>query len=268
MRRHLLLLITGLAVIAAQGQPTGSPAMEGLSRTTLFGVGGASVMDTYLSPYAYTGPSLSVAMTTERPTHWGKGHLTTMARYAIRGAYAKSPVSGGHQWDGALSLAGGCHYNWHLVENRLRLAAGALVEFDGGGTYSTLGGNNPAQAHIGADIAASALAAYTFSVKGHPWQAGVQADVPLVGTQFAMQYGQSYYELFRHGHWDGNLRCTYPGNAPSLRLQATLAIPVRKSRLIVGYGGDVRQSSLNGIKRHAWYNQLLLGFSRKLSILK
>ena len=267
MKRTLLFLLTGVLALAGRGQDTTDAIPGALLRTTLFGVGGASVMDTYLSPYAYTGPSLSVALTTERPAHWGRGHLTTMARYAIRGTYAKSPVSGAHQWDGALTLAGGCHYNWHLVENRLRLAAGALVEFDGGGTYSTLGGNNPAQAHIGADIAASALAAYTFSVKGHPWQAGIQADVPLVGTQFAMQYGQSYYELFRHGHWDGNLRFTYPGNAPSLRLQATLAIPVRKSRLVVGYGGDVRQSSLNGIKRHTWYNQFLIGFSRKLKLL-
>lgn len=266
MRRHLLLLITGLAAIVTQGQPTGSPAVEGLSRTTLFGVGGASVMDTYLSPYAYTGPSLSVAMTTERPTHWGYG-LTTMARYAVEGTYAKSPVSGAHQWDGNLRLAGGCHYNWTLADGRLRLAAGALVEFDGGGTYSTIGGNNPAQAHIGADLAASGIAAYTFSVKERPWQAALQADVPLVGAQFAMQYGQSYYELFHQNHWNGNLRCTYPGNAPSLRLQATLAIPVRKSRLVVGYGGDVRQYSLNGIRRHAWYNQFLIGFSRKLKLL-
>lgn len=256
MKPYLLLLFTLFSLLC--------PAQ--VTRTTLFGVGGASVLDTYLSPYTYSGPSIAISMQTERTARWGKGHVTTMALYAAQGAMASSEVSGVQQWDGQLTLASGWHRNWLLADGHLRLAAGGLMELSGGGTYCTIGGNNPAQGRLAFDVAASGIAAYTFRVKKHHWQVRSQLDVPLLGTAFAPQYGQSYYELFHLGHYNHNVRPTYPLNAPSVRLQATLAIPVRKSQFIVGYGGDVRQSSLNGLKRHAWYNQFLIGFSRKLTL--
>lgn len=239
-----------------------------VQRTTLFGIGGASVLDTYLTPFSYSGPSGSVSLTTERPAHWGGGHVSTMGHFSLRGAYTESPVSGAHIWDGELNLAGGWHRNWHLCDGRLRLAAGGLMECFTGGSYGAVGGNNPGQARLGADVAASGIAAYRFSVKASPWEAALRVDIPLLGLQFAQQYGESYYELFHLGHTDRNLRLTAPWNAPSLRLQATLSLPVRHSRLTFGYGAEVRQSALNGLRQHGWYNQFLIGFSRTISLLR
>lgn len=257
--QRLLLLLLIFTACRVQAQ---------VDRTTLFGMGRASVLDTYLTPYDHKGPSLSLTMLTERPAHWGGGAVTTMGRYALQGALATVSTSGARYYDGDLTLAGGWHRNWHLLDGQLRLAAGGLIELTGGGTYSEVGGNNPAQGRLAAGVCGSGIAAYDVRIKGHLWQLRAQLDVPLIGAAFAPQYGQSYYQLFHLGHYDRNVRLTHPFDAPSLRLLTTLSLPVRHSRLVLGYGGDVRQHSLNGLKRHAWYNQFLVGFSRKLTLVR
>lgn len=259
MHRLFTLLLTIVSLMTCQAQ---------VERTTLFGVGRASLFDTYLSPYQHTGLSASVALQNERRAHWGCDHVSTFSRYAVTGAMAESDVTGNQLYDGMLTIAGGWHYNWYLQDRRIRLAAGGLLELAGGATYQSSGGNNPVQAHALADVAASLIGEYRFGVKGQDWKARLQADLPLLGAAFCPQYGQSYYELFHLGHYDHNVRPIWPVNSPSLHLQATLAIPVRKSLLTLGYDAQVRQSHLNGLRQHAWHNQFVLGFSRHISLAR
>lgn len=257
--QYILLFISCLALapLAASAQ---------VQRTTLFGVGHASVLDTYLTPYTYGGLSASVAHQTERLAHWGQGRVSVMGQYRLEAAMPSSRVSGARLYDAQLQLAGGMHYNWHLLDRRLRLAAGGLAGIAGGGSYSGLGGNNPAQGRLAAEVMASGIAEYRFPVKQAEWIARMQIDAPLLGAAFAQQFGESYYELFTLGHYDRNVRFTYPGNAPTLRLQATVSIPLGKSYLTFGYGADIRQSHLNGIKQHGWYNQFLIGYTRNITL--
>lgn len=257
--RRLVILLSLLVPLCGWAQ---------VDRTTLFGVGRGNVMDTYLSPYTYKGPAVSVALQTERLAHWGRNHVTTQSRYALQGALASAHAGGGMQYDGALELAGGWHRNWYFCSERLRVAAGGLMELWGGGSYSSIGGNNPAQGRLGADVAASAIGAYRFPVRKQVWESRLQIDVPLLGAAFAPQYGQSYYELFTLGHYDRNVRPVCPINAPSVRLQATLSIPVRHSRFVVGYNASIRQHTLNGLRQHGWYNQFVVGFSRRLNLTR
>ena len=44
-----------------------------------WGIGGANVLDTYLSPLEYVGPDFAVTHRTERLARWGKGNVTTHA---------------------------------------------------------------------------------------------------------------------------------------------------------------------------------------------
>lgn len=256
-RRLMLTVLTGALALGARAQ---------VERTVLFGVGGGNVLDTYITPYNYTGPSARLQMQTVRQARWGQGRVSTIGRYALVGGTAQSQASTARYYDGQLSLSGGWRYNWQ-VSPSLLLAAGGLMELQVGGTYSNRGGNNPGQVRAGADIAATLLAEYTFRVSKRQWRARLQLDAPLVGATFMPQYGQSYYQLFSLGHRAHNVCATWPGNAPSVRLEATLHIPVRKSQLVVGYGADVRQAHINGLKQHGWYNQFLIGFTRHLSLV-
>ena len=232
----------------------------------LWGMGKANVLDTYLSPLEYTGIDWAWLNSTERLARWGRGHVTVMGLYNAHFAYVKSPTDDGKEMDAELTASGGWHYNWHFP-HQWRVAVGGLMEMSGGFTYNTRNGNNPAQGRLGASLLASAILERAFRMGNKQAQARVELDAQMMGAQFAPAYGQSYYEIFSLGHSSGVVRFTHLGNCPTGRLLASLTLPIRRSKITVGYLGDVRQSTLGGLKRHAWRNALMVGYTRNISRL-
>lgn len=262
----LLLALSGLTLAAGaqcldQGRSMSAPTEHQL----LFSAGRINVLDTYLSPLEYTGPSVGVLHRSERLARWGKGRVTVTGLVNGYAAYLHSPTDDGKEWEGHLSGAFGWHYNWRPARG-LRLGLGGLAELSTGFTYNTRNGNNPAQGRLGVSVALSAIASYDFRVFRRRLSARAQVDVPLTGAQFTPNYGQSYYEIFSLGHYDHNVRWTHPGNAPSCRMLATLSFPLGRSTLSVGYWMDIRQSELNHLKRHAWSHQFVLGYVRRIRL--
>lgn len=259
MQRYLLtFLCCCLGSLSLAAQP------NAVSRTWLFGAGGASVYDAYLSPLDYKGPSANLMMLNERTARWGRGRVSSMAVLDVEGTYATNANGNAHYYDGQVGLGMGWHYNWRPVSD-LRIRLGGLAELSGGGTYSTRNGNNPAQGRAAFDVAASAIADYGFRIRRlQPWHVRASLDLPLGGLMFSPQYGQSYYEIFSLGHYDHNVCGTWPLNAPSARLLTTLTVPVLHANLVVGYRGEARQSRVNGLDRHTWTNGFIVGFTRNL----
>lgn len=233
----------------------------------LWGMGRASVLDTYLSPLTYSGPNLTVEHLTERTARWGHGRITTVSRYTLQAASIKAQHGDGREWDAELSAAGGWRYNLRPARG-LRIGLGGVAELTTGFTYNSRGSNNPAQGRLGLSLGPSVLTEYAFSLWGRPASASLELEGQALGLQFAPEYGQSYYEIFSLGHSDGTVHFTHPANCPTARLQALVTLPVWGARLTLGYLGDVRQSSLGGLKRHAWRNGFLIGYTRQLVILR
>ena len=253
--------------IAAQTQAD-SPPVHTVERTWLWGAGRANVLDTYLTPQDYTGPDLLIDHRTERAARWdknrwGKGRWQVAAHYTAHLAYLSSPTDDGREWDTELTAAAALAREWKLSP-RFSLMAGPQLEASGGGTYNTRNGNNPAQGRFGLQLQAMARADYRFPLFGRQAQARLLCELPLVGAQFAPQYGQSYYEIFSLGHTSGIIHFTHPANVPSLRLQATATLPILGSGLTLGYMADIRQSRLSSLKRHAWRHAFVLGFTRTI----
>lgn len=236
-------------------------------RQWLWGAGRASVLDTYLTPLTYEGPDLTLAHSTERLARWGRGRVTTYSLYTGHLAYAASPTDDGKEWDSELTATAGWHYNWRPLRG-LRLAAGGLGELSGGFTYNTRGSNNPAQGRLGLSLAASGVAEYSFPLLHRRATARLQADMQLMGVQFAPSYGQSYYEIFSLGHSAGTVHFTQPANCPTVRLQGLVTLPVWGADVTLGYLGDIRQSRLGGLKRHAWRHGFVIGYTRTIGIVR
>lgn len=238
------------------------------SKTTLveWGLGGVSLLDTYLSPLTYKGTDLAFNYHTERLAHWGKGNVTVSGQYGWHNAYAQSPTDDGKYIDAELTFSGGWHYNWRPSPH-WRLAAGGLMELSGGFTYNIRNSNNPAQARLGTALLASGIAAYYFAFFKKKATVRLQLDGQLVGVQFSPEYGQSYYEIFSLGHSAGVIHFTHPGNCPTGRAQLHVVLPIKRSHISVGYQADIRQSQLGGLKRHAWRNMLMIGYTRNLKRL-
>lgn len=231
-----------------------------------FGAGWSNVLDTYLSPLEYTGTSFLVAHRTERPVRWGGGHVTFQSYTEARGAYASSPTDDNDYWDADFTGSIAWLRGWQLTDC-WRVAVGGMAELTSGFTYTTNGGNNPAQARLAANVGFSGVTEYGFRLWRQPLSVRSQLELPLLGLMFSPHYGQSYYEIFSLGHDDHNVHFTHPFNAPSVRWTTTLRWQWRSTTLSLGYMANVRQSHVSGLKHHTWNNLIVIGYSRRLRLL-
>ncbi len=275
-RRLRSIAIAGLLLLAGQQARCDMVAGSGAeadtaSRVTthewLYGVGRSNVLDTYLSPLEYTGPALGVSHRSERTARWGRGRVIVQGYFAGRGAYLRSAADNHKEWDAELTAAVAWLRRWQPAAGWL-LAAGGTGSLSGGFTYNTANGNNPAQGRLAADIGLTALTQYGFRIGRVPLALRSQAEAPMLGFMFSPRYGQSYYEIFSLGHSDRNVCLTHPFNAPSLRWTTTLRLRCLGATLSVGYMADIRQSHVNNLKRHAWTHQFVVGYVRRLRLIR
>ena len=233
--------------------------------STMFGIGAANVLDTYLSPYNYTGGELRVVRETMRNTRLMGGSVMYQTFIDANAAMVKNRPGNVTEYAGGIRYTNAWLYNFNDIYateygSRLRVMAGAAAGCYLGGVYNERNGNNPAQAKMDLTIDAEAVAMYEFWVLNCPFTVRYQINIPLLGCAFSPNYGQSYYELFQLGNYDHNIVGATPFNAPSWRHLLTLDFKVGGSRLRVGYAGEFMQSKFNGLKYHAYSHDFMVGW--------
>lgn len=260
-----LLLSVLVCAVAQSGRMfpvTGNS--EDVAHSTMLGIGKANVMDSYLSPYNYTGPELRLLRETMRMTKLLDGKVSNQTLVDVNASYLENRTKTAEEWAVGIRYSIGWHYHFPTI-GRFRVLCGLMASGYLGGVYNTRNGNNPAQAKADITIDASAMAFYGFSVGGKEVQMRYQVNVPLVGVAFSPNYGQSYYEIFSLGHYDHNVVFAHVGNMPSMRHLLTADIPVGKHTLRVGYSGQFNQSTFNNLRYHSYTHDFMLGFVKYFS---
>ena len=237
------------------------------THSTLFGIGRSRLLDTYLSPIEYSGPSFHILRESIRKTHWLDGRITTQGILQGDFFFTQNPMKTGSEMGGNIDYSQGWHYNWEVGQG-LRLMLGGAVNASLGVIYNSRNSNNLAQAKTGINIGASAMAIYQFKLSNMPFTARYQMNMPLIGAVFTPNYGQSYYEIFSQGNYDRNIRFVYPGNAPNFRQLLSLDFPVLSFTLRVGYLCDIKQSQLNNLKYHSYSHAFMLGYVKHFCFIK
>ena len=238
-----------------------------VERTYLLGMGKNHVYDSYLSPLDYAGSTLGFTRIGERTMQRGQGRWSQMTYFDFNASQLHNPVGNATTWDGELQFNYGQHYHL-MAQPKWNVALGGLLGAHLGGTYNTRNGNNPGQMRMALDLAVSAVAARQFALWKKRWTWRTQCDIPVMGTFFTPNYGQSYYEIFILGHTNRNIVFSHPFNAPSVRLLSTISIPFGTSSLTLGYKADIRQSTVHHLDRHAWHHTFLIGYTKTLQFLK
>lgn len=273
MTRILLALLCVLCCDIAAAQD--SPSFRRTAHSTLFGFGAVRQMDSYLSPLDYRGPQLHLLHETLRTTHLLDSCVSFQTLLQADFAYTHNKPEKANDLGGYIHFDAAWHY--HLIgtpakgssyssASPFRLLLGPQLGATLGGLYNTRNGNNPAQATAELHLSVSAAAIYTFRLWHQPLILRDQVDIPLLGAMFSPAYGQSYYELFTLGNRDHNVRLTTPFNAPSLRNQFTIDLPLRRFTLRLGYLADILQSHVNDIRHHTYSHAFMIGWVRHLSI--
>lgn len=226
----------------------------------LFGFGRADVYDTYLSPIAYSGPEANVSVMTER--HLKRNtHVLFHTHSRIYAAYAHNPLKIAHEADGEVSHDFGYSYRWTDALPRLSLDAGLTAGAAFGGTYNNQNGNNPAQARASLRLSLVVQAHYIIPIKRRRLELTYRASLPFFGAMFSPDYGQSYYNIFAQGNWDGNVLATHPGNALSIRQRFTVGMPLARRTLVIGYESMLDQSKPNNLCQHHFARSFVVGWT-------
>ncbi|MBR1889654.1 MAG: DUF3316 domain-containing protein [Alloprevotella sp.] len=264
--RIIPLILCGCS-LAFSAKATEPDSIRTVERQWLFGVGRTNLLDTYLSPLEYTGPSLSVNHRTDRLAHFGQKRISVISHYGAQVARTASPTEDAHAWDMSVRAIGGLVRQWK-PSDRWRVAAGGLVDGAVGMTYNTRNGNNPAQARFEVSVDADILAEYAFPLLNKTARVRAELTAPLFGVAFTPRFGQSYYELVSLQLRDRNCIFSQVVNAPSARFATTIDLPLFGACVSVGFLSDIRQSKFHGIKHHCWQNQFVVGYTRTLSICR
>ncbi len=262
----VLFLPLGVEKLYAQ-EYTEVPHNRYTSHGLTFGVGLSNVFDSYLSPLEYTGMEIRVQRETFRQTTFSDGRVYVQTLLNAHASATENKAGNANMYEGLLSWDLGYFYKFGL-NDRLSILTGPALDLNGGVIYNERNSNNPAQAKVSVNLAASAMLLYRFHWLHKDFLLRYQATIPFLGTMFTPEYGESYYEIFELKDSGRHLVMTTPFSAPSLRQTLSLDFPVRQTLIRVSYVGDFQQSKVNSLKSHVWSHALLIGFVKNFQLIK
>jgi len=240
-------------------------AQKDVTRSTMLGVGSTRVLDTYLSAEHFSGQGLTFLSTVERQKPGRR--WTTLMEHEVNLATVKDRARSLQELEGAYNFYWGKLYSWPLLDNKLTLQAGGLLNASLGFIYNTGNSNNPAQARAHLNAMPTGVATYRFALWDKPFTVRYELALPLCGIMFSPNYGQSYYEIFNRGNYDHNVVPTTFVAAPEWRQLLTLDVRLwRSTSLRIGYLGNMQQAKVNSLRQHVYTHRLLIGLTKQFSI--
>lgn len=268
MKTRLTLLLCCSLALNAQAQRDTTDCHPTITQSIQLGVGGVSILDTYLTPERFSGTTLTALdiMERERPgSRW-----TTVMQNQLHVATGSDRAGHDSELEACYNLFWGRYHGWSLAHGDLKLQAGALANLGIGVIYNTRNNaNNPAQARLSLSVMPSGIATYRLPVLRRRLAVRYEIDLPLAGLMFSPNYGQSYYEIFALGNFDHNIVPTTFVSAPTFRQQLTLHYDLsRKSTLSLGYLGDYQQAQVNHLKQHVRSHSLMVGIVTRFTKIK
>lgn len=258
----LIALIIPFGTLSAQS----NDSAKVITNSQMIGLGGTHVLDTYLSAEHFKGFGISYLSHTERQKM--ERRWSTIIEHEANLSSVKDRVDKKQELEGAYNFYWGKLYSWQLLDGKLRLQAGGMLNASLGFIYNTSNSNNPAQARAHLNIMPTAVASYRFQLFRKNMVARYEANLPLAGIQFSPNYGQSYYEIFNLGNYDHNVVPTTLVSAPEWRQLLTLdATLSRRLTLRIGYLGNIQQSKVNNLRQHVWTHRFVIGITKRFSLI-
>ena len=266
-RKWLIGLLLSTLYMGLHAQIDSLQTDRYLTRATLVGVGTASIYDSYLSPQEYKGIDFRILRETVRMTRLAKGNISTQNLFQSNLSYTHNRIDNNNTFSGLINWNYGLHYNFRITPN-FQLLAGALSDLNAGFVYNLRNTNNPASVRAYLNLDASVAAIWDIRIKNYPLTLRYQANLPVVGAMFSPQKGQSYYEIFTLGNSEGVIQVTSLHNQPSLRQMLSIDLPTSRFTMRLSYVADLQQSRVNGIQTHAYSHAFMVGFVKKLYLIR
>lgn len=256
LRRHVLHIIIFAWLAFCVSLPLHAQSYH-------FGVGPSQVLDTYLTPEHFSGTGFTYLYIGERQKPESK--WSTLIEHEIDFSSSNDRSKSNTMLEGNYNFYWGKLYSWQILDEKLKLQAGGLVNTNLGAIYSLTSSNNPAQARASLNLMPSGIATYGFHLFKQQFSLRYEVALPLLGVMFSPNYGQSYYEIFSRGNYDHNIVPTTFISAPTMRQLLSLEWHTgKKWNIRLGYLGNYQQAQVNNLKQHVYTHRVLIGIARSL----
>ena len=250
----IFILLILFSVNSFSQKTTDSLSYELVNRSTLFGIGSASITDTYLSPLEYCGTSYSLLNENLKRTPLLNRKLLLQQQIEIQIATTKNPVKTASSYYGDIAYYLNGYYPIIEVDH-FRLLGGGGWDISLGGIYNERNTNNPGSVKVSTSLNLNAMSLYNWKQFTFRWQLGT----PFIGMFFSPEYGHSYYEIFALGNDKGVVNVASFNNQLALRNYFTVDYPLKRITIRAGYLGDYYKTDVNNLITKISSHKFMIG---------
>lgn len=259
-----LLFCSFLPLVAQTDEEDEMP--RSTHESTMAGIGGYNLRDTYLSPSTdinYTGWVARILNERMKIIRLADGRISRQQLIDVEFGSTRNGAGTANEYAGFVDYSLGYHYRLESLRPGLKVLAGASARLSGGFIYNTRNSNNPASGKADFDLNLSAMAIYNFSIREFPLTFRYQAEMPFVGLLFSVHKGEPYYFLSQGGSDGSVVKMSSFHNKFAMRNYFTLDIPVSSFTLRVGYLNSMYRTDVNSIETHVLSNSVMIGLVKE-----
>ena len=260
MRRLSGLILLLLLHLSLHAQSEAEEIPCTMNEGTLIGIGSSHVKDSYLSPFNYSGWGLRIM--NERIKNLDGGHFSRQQIINADISSTENPAENVTEFGAFIDYSLGYHYRFHVAPS-FRILAGTSAHLMGGFLYNTRNGNNPLSAKVDIDLNLSMLMFWNVRIKEFPLTFRYQVETPFSGIFFAPAYGASYYEMFNVGNLSDVIEFNSFHNKFAIKNYLTLDIPLKSSKLRIGYLSSIYKTDVKEIESHIISHTFMIGWVKE-----
>ena len=223
--------------------------------------GGSRLIDTYLSPYSYSGWNIGLNVELMQALKPDNYSWVWQQLIGLNYGYTRLSMSGA-----GLTIHGGANYSFAMMHRSdtpidgLQLYYGGNISLMGEGLENYHRGNNPLS--VKADISAgfTGMAVYSFALGKLPITARYQLTLPVVGVFAQPEYAESYYEVWL-GNYNNFLHCGTWANRFDIDNRITVDMHMGTWALRIGYHNRINTTYENNNRYQLVLHNFTVGFA-------
>ena len=224
-----------------------------------FDIGGAQILDTYLTPIKYTGMNMRIGYERMQAMKFSPLHWISQIDAGIDYQKVKNIPRTRTMHSLMLEFQWGMMHRWHIdCLQGLQIMAGGSTRFRGGALYNAANSNNPVSAKLHWSINMQGMAVYNTHIRNLPITLRYEATLPFIGAFFSPEYGQSFYEIYL-GDRRNIVHCGWWGNRFDMENLLTFDWHFGSTALRIGYRHNFTTLWAKNISVRKSVHSLVLG---------